>query len=174
MKAIIDTNVIYLSKTPISDFPVEILGCARKCNHFLDNFLGSSNPQIVLDRGKKIYTEYRNAYLQLKNSAPNMATRFCKWLFHYINIIPDEDFIELPLNGNGEYIDFPDDIRLKTFDLSDRKFIALAKKHSEHPTIIEGADCKWWGFREALADLGIKVTFIDEDYIKMKYKQKMG
>ena len=61
---------------------------------------------------------------------------------------------------------------MKNFDLSDRKFVAVANAHQEKPPILEGTDSKWWGWKDALAEVGIKVVFLDEAYILQKYNQK--
>ena len=158
---------------PNDDMGKEELNCAKKCNQFLASFLGDSTAQIVLDRGMAIFKEYKKAYELQKKFSPNIATQFFRWLFKYMNTIPDVDFVELPLK-NEEYVDFPNDNRLSKFDLADRKFIALANKHPDHPSIIEASDCKWWGFKEVFVELGINVVFIDENYVKMKYMKKMG
>ena len=174
MKVIIDTNVIYLSREPIDDLPDDMVRCAEKCNRYLTEFLNNPNPKIVLDSTMAIYNEYKKAYESVKQTSQNVATRFCQWLFYYIRNIDPQDFIDLPLDKRGQYVDFPKDKRLETFDLMDRKFVALANKHPERPFIIEGSDCKWWGFREVFKDLGINVFFVDEEYVKTKYQQKIG
>ena len=74
----------------------------------------------------------------------------------------------------NEYKEYPDDKQLKEFDPPDRKYIALAYKHSENPPIVEASDSKWWGIKDALEKQGIDVIFIDEDYIKKKFEQKIG
>ena len=56
----------------------------------------------------------------------------------------------------------------------DRKYIALAFQHKEHPPIVEASDSKWWGIREEMERCGLNIRFIDETYIKEKYAQKMG
>ena len=61
----------------------------------------------------------------------------------------------------------------KDFDLSDRKFIALANMHVEKPPIVEGTDGKWWGYVEAFGRYGITIQFLDEEYAQMMYRKKV-
>ena len=172
-KYIIDTNLIYLSKTPVADIPKEMLECARKCSIFLEGFLKEKDPKIVLDKNLLIYKEYRQAYESLKNSAPNVATIFCDWFFKYLQKIPQNDFIFLKTDASGNFVDYPSSQSFDKFDPSDRKFIALANAHHEHPPIVEASDCKWWGIKDDLKAIGLEVKFIDEQYIEQKYNQKM-
>jgi hypothetical protein len=46
--------------------------------------------------------------------------------------------------------------------------------HPAKPPILQGTDCKWWGWKEALADVGITVTFLSPEYAKAKYEEKIG
>lgn len=51
-----------------------------------------------------------------------------------------QDFIHLDEIAPNEYKEYPDDKQLKEFDPPDRKYIALAYKHSENPPIVEASD----------------------------------
>lgn len=73
------------------------------------------------------------------------------------------DMIKLE-KENESYVAFPDDKELEEFDLADRKFVALARSHNEHPPIIEAADGKWLQFVEALKKYNIEIKFLDMDY----------
>ncbi len=74
----------------------------------------------------------------------------------------DEDFEELPLPDGIEY------------DRSDRKFLAVAAAHAEHPPILQSFDSKWWGWRDALAKIGVTIRFLCEDDIAKKHREKLG
>lgn len=173
-KFIIDTNVALLAGTPVSKIPSEELICAQKCVRFINDFLNNPESKIVLDRDGRILREYKSVYAKL-GSQPSLASAFHRWVCTRITKdIDPMDFVELHEISQNVFKEYPDDERIKKFDPSDRKFIAVANAHQEHPAIIEGSDCKWWGIRQALEELGIKVTFMDESYIKMKYEQKIG
>ena len=87
---------------------------------------------------------------------------------------PKCDRIEITKN-NSSYNEFPDTTKhpgLAHFDRSDRKFVAVANAHPDKPPILQATDSKWWGWKDALAEAGIKVHFLCECYIKTKYEEK--
>jgi hypothetical protein len=55
---------------------------------------------------------------------------------------------------------FPEDESLSKFDLSDRKFVAVALVHPEHPPILNASDSDWSHFKTALAAYGVQVEFL--------------
>lgn len=57
--------------------------------------------------------------------------------------------------------------------MSDRKFVAVVNAHKKKPPIYQATDSKWWGWNDALEEVGIHVEFLCPDYIKSKYKKKM-
>ncbi|MCX6021071.1 MAG: hypothetical protein NTZ05_04965, partial [Chloroflexi bacterium] len=63
---------------------------------------------------------------------------------------------------------------LDTFDISDRKFIAVANAHPEKPPVMQGTDSKWVGWEAPLADVGITVFFVCRTYATKKYQEKFG
>ncbi len=172
---IIDTNVLYLAGTPIDEIPDDQLLCAQKCIAFLKGFMNNPQAKIVIDDAREIYKEYVGAYKKAKSNSPNLALRFFKWLFSYLQNIPSEDLVHLtPGPQKGEYAEYPSHPDLALFDPSDRKFIAVANAHPKHPPIVEGTDSKWWGIKDVLKKFGIRVVFVDAGYIETKYRQKIG
>lgn len=69
---------------------------------------------------------------------------------------------------------FPNDERLVDFDPSDRKFVAVASAHPQHPPILEAADSKWLDWAPALNDYGVRVDFLCEADIKHFHRSKFG
>lgn len=173
MKCIIDTNVELLAGTPVSDIPFDQLECAKRCNDFIKNFISDSNSKLVLDADLKIWKEYRTVFNVIGNQ-PSLATAFFSWVCQYMSNIDPSDFIKLQEVSENNYKEYPNQAGLEKFDPPDRKFIALANAHNEKPPIVEGADCKWWGIKDALSACGIQVQFLCEEYIEQKYKQKIG
>ena len=49
-----------------------------------------------------------------------------------------------------------------------------ANAHPDKPPILQATDSKWWGWKDALAEVGITVHFLCPDYVKAKYAEKMG
>jgi hypothetical protein len=74
----------------------------------------------------------------------------------------DEDFEELPS---------PEGV---VYDRSDRKFLAVAAAHREHPPILQAFDSKWWGWQAALARIGVTIHFLCEHDIAKKHREKIG
>ena len=74
-----------------------------------------------------------------------------------------EDFEELPVPDDGS-----------VYDISDRKFLAVAAAHSLHPHLLQAFDSKWWGWQFSLAKCGVTIHFLCPTEIQAKYKKKMG
>lgn len=170
-KYIIDANVPLLAGTPVSKIPKDQLICARNCNKFISEVINNPDARLVLDDSGKILKEYRNAWKVGQD--PNLATMFYRWAYQNM-AREDGDFIHLEEIAPNEYKVYPDDAQLKEFDPPDRKYIALAYEHLENPPIVEASDSKWWGIKEILKKYNIDVIFIDEEYIKKKFEQKIG
>ena len=118
----------------------------------------------------EIFQEYRNN-LSLKGQ-PGFGHVFAKWVNDYQWNSDKVDRIQVTKNGNS-YKEFPNHDELSGFDPSDRKFVAVANAHSEKPPILQATDSKWWGWNDALAEVGITVHFLCQKYIEAKYKEKM-
>lgn len=105
-----------------------------------------------------------------------MGNAFLKWLFTHewngarvtrVTLTPKagdpEDFEELPPPPAGVY-----------YDPSDRKFLAVAAAHDEHPPILQALDSKWWGWKDALAQQGVTLHFVCPAEIAKKHEEKMA
>ena len=56
---------------------------------------------------------------------------------------------------------------------SDRKFVAVANAHPAKPPILQSTDSKWWGWKEALQEVGITVHFLCPEYVKTLSGEKI-
>ena len=168
-KAVVDTNVpktANLSKNPasISD---DLVFCVAQCVNAIENIIKKGG--LVMDEGDDIYNEYRK---QLSMSGePGIGDKFLKWVHNY-RFGPSSDRVSITKMGDS-YDEFPNHDGLSNFDISDRKFVAVANAHPEKPPILEATDSKWWGWKDALEESGIIVNFLCPDYIKNKYQKKM-
>jgi len=63
---------------------------------------------------------------------------------------------------------------LEVFDKSDHKFVAAANAHPAKPPILQATDSKWWGWKDALMEVGITVQFLCPEYAEVKHAEKMG
>ena len=169
-KIVIDTNVPKTANraTDPASIPDELVFCVQACVESIERVM--KNGGVVLDSNGEIFSEYRK---QLSLSGqPGLGDMFLKWLHYNQYTFPSID--QVPITKNGEsYDEFPDHIDLVEFDISDRKFVAVANVHSDKPPILQATDSKWWGWKEGLEESGISVTFLCPDYIKAKFQEKM-
>ncbi len=70
-----------------------------------------------------------------------------------------------------DFVEFPDHPDLEDFHWKDRKFVAVAAAHPEHPPILNATDTDWCIARKALAECGIHVISICPE-IEGVYRRK--
>ena len=170
-KCVVDTNVPILAnraKDPLT-IPDELAPCVLSCILAVEHVV--KNGGLVIDSGDEIFDEYRRN-LSLKGQ-PGMGDRFVKWVHDNRWNFPDEDRVAITKIGDS-YTEFPFHEGLFDFDISDRKFVAVANAHPAKPPILQAADSKWWGWKDALAEMGITVRFLCPQYVERKFKEKMG
>lgn len=170
-KRIIDTNVPATANLAVDPESIEAdqLACVLACVEEVESVVNGG--RLVIDAGDEIFDEYR-ANLSMAGQ-PGVGDRFLKWVHDHRWGFPDEDRVPITKAGDS-YEEFPDHPGLESFDLSDRKFVAVANSHPAKPSISEATDSKWWGWKDALAEVGVTVIFLCEDWIKEKYSEKMG
>ena len=169
MKCIIDTNVPVKASCDPATCSLEELDMVNACIDFIHALIKDPDSKIVLDMDREILGEYEH---NVENKG--MGNQFFSWLYTYVNQMDIvADMIKLE-KENESYVAFPDDKELEEFDLADRKFVALARSHNEHPPIIEAADGKWLQFVEALKKYNIEIKFLDMDYAQKMYVKKIA
>lgn len=158
MRVIVDTNVpIVANGREIRASP----GCAISCVRKLLEIQQSHT--IVLDGGWHILREY---LLRLRSDGqPGVGDAFLKWVLTNRANPRHCQLVSITLRPNSEdqndFEEFPnDDEELTRFDRSDRKFVAVALVHPEHPPILNAVDTDWWDYRIALERHGIQVNFL--------------
>lgn len=170
MKYIIDTNVPLKAADmhPNSELDAK---CSLECLNFIKEIINSQDVIVVLDSNGEILREYSN---NLNTCGQNtVSTLFFNWICKNLTLRQNGriEMQYITVIGDREYVEFPQTSSLDGFDISDRKFIALANAHMEHPKIVEGTDSLWWGFKDVLKDLGIHIYFLCEDYVRTKYEE---
>lgn len=169
---IVDTNVpitANLSTRP-AEIPEELRGCVAACIEAIGRV--RDNKTCVIDAGDEIFAEYLN---NLDLSGQNgVGNAFVKWVHDNRWGWPEKNRVVINPDGNDSYREFPVHAGLKTFDPSDRKFIAVANAHGEKPVILQATDSKWWGWKDALADAGVAVEFLCPQYVKTHYEKKFS
>ncbi len=170
LRCVVDTNVATTANGANHGAPA---ACVAASARALQELMKSGH-LFVDDRGG-IVVEYRQNLSARGQPGPGDA--FFKWVLTYewngqrvtrVTITPadrgdGEDFAELPVPPEGT-----------RYDPSDRKFLAVAAAHSEHPPIWQSFDSKWWGWREALGSIDLSVHFLCEKEIARKHADKMG
>jgi hypothetical protein len=165
-KCVIDTNVPKIANHAIQSDPDSHIPCKciLACIEAIEHVKG--NQGLVLDEGDEIYNEYRQQ-LSMKGQ-PGVGDCFMKW-------VHDKrfSFQRVAITKNGDsYNEFPIHADLNNFDRSDRKFIAVANAHADKPPVLQAADSKWWGWKDALKDVGITVQFLCPEYVESKHAKK--
>ncbi|GAB4123051.1 MAG: hypothetical protein Tsb0027_20680 [Wenzhouxiangellaceae bacterium] len=169
-KCLVDTNVpktANLATRPDADSDVSdacVLACVEAVEYVIKKRC------LIIDSGDEIFDEYRQQ-LSMKGQ-PGVGDRFMKWVHDNRWSLPDAHRVIITKNGYS-YDEFPTHDDLNNFDSSDRKFIAVANAHVEKPPILQATDSKWWGWKDALAQVGITVQFLCPEYVKAKYADKM-
>jgi len=169
-KYLLDTNVPKTANLAIDPaaIPDELVLCVQACIEAVEHVV--RNGGLVLDASNEIFDEYRQQ-LSMQGQ-PGVGDSFMKWVHDNQYKMPDVERVEITRNGES-YDQFPDHSGLKLFDNSDRKFIAVANAHPDKPPVLQATDSKWWGWKDALSDVGISVLFLCPDYVQTKYVKKM-
>ncbi len=169
-KCIVDTNVPKTANLALAPdkVPHELLGCVLACVEAVEYVI--KKQALVMDAGEEIFDEYRQQ-LSMKGQ-PGVGDRFMKWVHDNRWRLPKADRVTITKNGES-YDQFPDHVGLTSFDNSDRKFIAVANAHPDKPPVLQATDSKWWGWKDALSEVGITVYFLCPDYVQKIYVKKM-
>lgn len=170
-KCLLDTNVpktANLATQPDPDTDVSdacVLACIEAVEHVINR------RGLIIDVGDEIFDEYRQQLAM--RGQPGVGDRFMKWVHDNRWSLPDVQRVTITRNGDS-YEEFPTHDDLNDFDRSDRKFVAVSNAHVEKPPILQATDSKWWGWKNALAEVGIAVQFLCPEYVEPKYAEKMG
>ncbi len=165
---VIDTNVAITAngkKTPQAN-----INCVLSCIDTLQNII--NNEKFCVDDNGLIFKEYLK-YLN-PSGQPGPGDMFMKWVHvNQYNHDKCERVKITPTNNSQKFAEFPHDLALKTFDSSDRKFVAVALKSSNSPTILNAVDKGWWKHRAALKDNGVCVQFLCPSQFEKKKNKGM-
>jgi len=161
MLVIVDTNVPVVANGASGQAsPICVLACVQHLNEII------SHGRIVLDDGWRILREYMHNLHSV--GQPGVGDAFLKWvLTNQANLEKCERVSITPIDPDDpsetDFHEFPSDPDLDHFDPSDRKYIAVACAHRNHPPILQAADHKWWMFRSAFENNGVEVVFLCKD-----------
>ena len=170
-KCLVDTNVPKTANLATRPDPESDVSdsCVMSCIEAVDHVIKKRS--LIIDAGDEIFGEYRKQ-LSMKGQ-PGIGDHFMKWVHDNRWTLHDSQRVAITRRGES-YDEFPAHDGLNDFDISDRKFIAVANTHSDKPPILQATDSKWWGWKEALIEAGISVHFLCPEYVKEKFAKKMG
>lgn len=167
-RCIVDTNVAMTANGMNADATRDCVDVSVKALREV-----TAGGHIFIDAGREILGEYQRNLLT--KGEPGPGTLFLKWLLTHeyddarvsrVSITPKKadptDYEELPPASDGA-----------RYDRSDRKFLAVAAAHPEHPHILQAGDSKWWGWQKSLAKCGVTIHFLCPEDIEAKHKKKM-
>mgnify|MGYP003376127809 CR=1 FL=1 len=157
MRVIVDTNVAVVANQRYSHATP---ACAIACVERLT--LIEREQTLVLDDQWFILHEYMR---QLRSKGqPGVGDRFLRWVLtnranpqrcEWVSISPKH-----PGKDDGDFAEVANIPELEHFDPADKKFVAVALIHPQHPPVINAVDTDWQDYREALEQLGVTVEFV--------------
>lgn len=148
---VVDTNVLVIANDlSTSHAP---LCCIQASIAFLNSL--KDNGHLIIDDNYEIIREYQNNVNA--TDQPRVGDVFLKWVLRNLANPVRCTQVHIRPNPDREYEDFPDDPELASFDRSDRKFVAVALVHPEHPLIANATDSDWGHATEALNRHGVQV-----------------
>lgn len=152
---IMDTNVLIVANQWEPQTTTDCTSCCVEA-------LTVARQQIIsLDDDWLILGEYQNKVNA--SGQPGVGDAFLLWLLrNQANPLHCET-VPITQLGHGHFAEFPDDPELVAFDLSDRKFVAVALASSYDPEVVNAVDTDWWHFHEALLRNGVKIRFLCPD-----------
>ena len=129
---------------------------------------------MLLDDLQRILDEYRR-YASL-GGRPGPGDAFMRWIWDNqansgvclpVIITPREE-------DPRDFEEFPRDPDLAKFDLSDRKWVAVARASTLEPPIVNAVDTDWWDFRKPLERHGVRIEFLCPELMRKKKGRKHG
>ncbi len=146
---VLDTNVLVVANRQNPAVAEQCVDQAREC---LAN--AAIRDTVCLDKDDQILTEYARQ-INAEARPQDIAARLLIWLRQNKYSENRIRIVDLKINLAGEYTDCPIKLILAGFDVSDRKFAAVAKKGKA--TVINATDSDWLDHAATLQEVGIRV-----------------
>ena len=151
---IVDTNVPAVANRKSEQAsPTCVLTCIKKIRE-----IQQEEYILVLDDQWQILSEYKSNLDE--SGQPGVGDVFLKWtLTNWSN--PNRcEMVKITPHPVFSFTEFPQDEALYAFDLSDRKFVAVALAHPQKPPVLNAVDTDWWHYHLILARYGIRIEFL--------------
>lgn len=156
--SVVDTNVILVANKQNGDASVDcVQTCARRLREIC------KNGHVVVDDMGRIFGEYRNKTLKHKGQR-EAGDEFVLWMIS--NLWNPDRCTQVQITPTSEdeqdFKEFPAHAGLRSFDRSDRVFVAVANVHRDRPPILAACDTDYWKCREGFSASGITINFLCE------------
>ena len=147
---VIDTNVGVVANgrdCPQADIACK-LACIEKLKECVEILNDKTQGYIIIDSGNEIFEDYKSCF----NFAgqPGTGDMFFGVLAQRRFSTNNCEQVEINHDADWGYEEFPHDEDLRNFDLSDRKFVAVAVQSCNSPVILNATDSDWSTHRESL------------------------
>ena len=139
--------------------------CELKCIEILQAIM--TDGRVAIDAQERIWNEYM-AHLHISGE-PGMGDQFLRWIHENqwnsggrCETVPITPTAEDPL----DFSEFPKAVALRSFDRSDRKYVAVAIVCGQllgPATILHATDRGWWKHASALAAEDVQVVHLCPD-----------
>ncbi len=148
----IDTNVLVVANCQNPLVTEDCVVMARECVAAI-----SLRGTIFLDRDDAILQEY-GGQIDAEQRPQDISARLLVWLrqnrFSHKRI----RLVDLARGADGEYVNCPRSLISAGFDVSDRKFVAIARK--EGIVVVNAVDSDWIDNASLLRNEGVQVDNI--------------
>ena len=151
---VVDTNVALAANGKASHAPIECqLNCVETLQRIVERDL------VVVDDKGFILNEYHDR-LNF-NGQPGVGDYFYRYIFDNQGHQDKVEKVSItPIGGHGNFHEFPNDPALNNFDLSDRKFVAVALTSNSNPIIINATDTDWAHYDAVLQRHGLSIRYL--------------
>ena len=148
-----DTNVAVVANGGANQADI---ACVESCVKTLRQI--RDGQRLLLDDKGLILREYRNHLSPSGQPGPGDA--FFKWIWE--NQANEDSCRTVPVacHADRAFEEFPNDPSLSSFDMSDRKFVAVAIACGTDPKVLNASDTDWWNYRQVLRRHGVLVKFL--------------
>ena len=155
----VDTNTLMIANN-VGESPQASIECVDACIDLLNRIVEEATYVLVIDDSWHIMGEYERG---LGKGADGLGKAFYIWAAKRI-FTEQCDCVSITQLAEFEFAEFPHtDAALATFDKSDRKFVAVARKHEAKPPISVAIDRGWHKHHVALAQHEVRIEFVCTD-----------
>lgn len=156
---VIDTNVLCVADRLAGQADED---CIATCVDLLDR---ARDGIVLLDDGGRIIAEYQNNVRTM--GQPGVGALFVRWIWQ--NVANPAACLQVPIRQISQspenYEEMPDDPELASFDVSDRKFVAVARAYGTGATIVNAVDSDWRNAEVAMSRNGVRIKFLCPQHV---------